>query len=160
MQNRIWSNLANIKFKNIYTAKVSKCSYQVGNMYSLFLAFASATSVTTWAIWKELPILWASIVGFSQILHIAKPYIPFVKNDKEFIEQSLLFESLYLSYEKLWFDNLKENVDKNQIEEEFYILRQKEHDINTRFKHVVCPNIKRLIKSSDEETDKYLKTNY
>ena len=60
----------------------------------------------------------------------------------------------------MWFDNIKENVDKNQIEEEFYILRQKEHDINTRFKHVVCPNIKRLIKSSDEETDKYLKTNH
>jgi hypothetical protein len=76
------------------------------------------------------------------------------------LEQSLLFELLYLSYEKLWFDNIKENVDKNQIEEEFYILRQKEHDINTRFKHVICPNFKHLIKSSDKETDQYLETNY
>ncbi len=160
MQDRIWTNLANIKFKCIYTAKVSKRSYHAGNMYSIFLALASATSVATWAIWNKFPVVWASIVAISQVLHIAKPYIPFVKNDKEFIEQSLLFESLYLSYEKLWFDNRKEDVDENQIEERFYNLRQKEHDINTRFKHVVCPNFKRLIKSSDEEADKYLETNY
>ena len=129
-------------------------------MYSIFLALASGASVATWAIWNNLPLVWASIVGLSQALHIAKPYIPFVKNDKEFIEQSLLFESLYLSYEKLWFDNRKEDVDENQIEERFYNLRQKEHDIKTRFKHVVCPNLKRLIKSSDEEADKYLEINY
>ena len=80
--------------------------------------------------------------------------------DKEFIEQSLLYESLYLSYEKLWFDNRKEGLDENLIEKTFYDLRQKEHDINTRYKHVVCPSFKRLIKSADEEVNNYLEQNY
>ena len=82
MRNRIWTNLANIKFKCIYTGKVSKRSYHIGNVYSIFLALASATSVTTWAIWDKFPLVWASIVAFSQILHIIKPHIPFVKNNR------------------------------------------------------------------------------
>ena len=54
-----------------------------------------------------------------------------MKNDREFIEQSLLFDSLYLSYEKLWFDTRKVEADENQIEEWFYNLRQKEHEISS-----------------------------
>jgi hypothetical protein len=160
MQDRIWTNLANIKFKCIYTGKVSKRSYHVGNMYSIFLALTSAASVATWAIWDRFPFVWASIIAFSQVLHIVKPHILFIKNDREFIEQSLLYGALYLSYEKLWYDNRKEEADENQIEARFYNLRKKEHVINTRFKQVVCPIFKRLIKSSDEETNRYLETNF
>lgn len=160
MRDRIWNHLANIKFKAIYTGKVSRCSYNIGNFYSFFLAFASASSVAAWAIWEKLPVVWATIVGISQILIIAKPYIPFVKGDREFADQSLLFDELYLSYEKLWFEYAKHNVDEEQIEKKFYILREKELDINTRFKHVVCPKFKGLIHDADEETNNYLKTNF
>jgi len=152
--------LANIKFKCIYTAKVSKRSYHLGNFYSIFLALASASSVATWAIWAKYPYIWAIIVAISQGLHVAKPHIPYIKNDKEFIEQSLLFEALYLEYEKLWYENLKENAKPDEIEIIFYKLRQKEHEINTRFKHVVCPNFKKLIQISDVETNTFLKTNF
>ena len=160
MEDRIWTNLANIKFKCIYTSKVSTRSYHLGNFYSIFLAITSATSVATWAIWQIYPFVWASIVAISQVLHVVKPHIPFIKNDKEFIEQSLLFEALYLDYEKLWFDNFKVSRDNDEIEKQFYDLRRQEHDINTRFKHVVCPNFKNLIKSSDIETNNFLNSNY
>lgn len=160
MEDRIWTNLANIKFKCIYTAKVSTRSYHLGNFYSIFLALATASSVATWAIWSKFPYIWAAIVAISQVLHVVKPHIPYIKNDKEFIEQSLLFESLYLEYEKLWYENIKLSANADEIEKKFYELRQKEHEINIRFKHVVCPNFKGLIKQSDIETNNFLITNY
>ncbi|KFO68744.1 hypothetical protein ER57_02005 [Smithella sp. SCADC] len=160
MQDRIWINLANIKFKAIYTSKVSRRSYNVGNIYSFFLAVASASSVAAWAIWNKIPIAWAIIVAISQLLIIAKPYIPFVKNDRELADQSLLFDELYLSYEKLWFEYAKQNVNGDQFETELYRLREKEHEINVRFKHVVCPNFKGIIKLADEETNIFLQTHF
>ncbi len=160
MQDRIWNNIANIKFKSIYTGKVSRRAYHVGNAYSFILAFASASSVAAWAIWETFPVIWASIVTVSQVLHIAKPYIPFVKNDREFIEMSLLYESLYLSYEKMWFDYRKSDHNEEEIEKYFYILRKKEHEITKKFKHIVCPILKGLIKESDEETNSFLETNF
>ena len=160
MENRIWTNLANIKFKSIYTSKVSTRSYYIGNYYSIFLALASGTSVATWAIWSVYPYVWATIVAISQVLHIVKPHILYIKNDKKFIEQSLLFESLYLDYEKLWYENRKESSNPEEIENRFYELRQKEHEINARFKDVVCPKLKSLINLSDIETNNFLQTNY
>lgn len=160
MRDRIWINLANIKFKAIYTGKVSRFSYNTGNFYSFFLAFASASSVAAWAIWNKFPIAWAIIVTISQLLIIAKPYLPFVKSDREFADQSLLFDELYLAYEKLWFEYAKHNMSENQIEKKFYSLREKELDINNRFKHIVCPKFKKIINAADEETNTYLQTHF
>jgi len=160
MRDRIWNNLSSIKFQSKYLDKISRKSHNFGNIYSFFLAFTTASSVATWAIWEKSPLIWATIVGISQILQIGKPYIPFIKNEREFIEMSLLFESLYLSYEKLWFDNEKLEKNEQIIEEQFYELRRKELDVNTQFKHIVCPEFKKLINEVNIETDNFLKTNF
>jgi hypothetical protein len=160
MRNRIWNNLANIKFKSLYTAKISRRAYHCGNAYSIFLAFASASSVAAWAIWAKYPLVWALIVSVSQVFHIAKPYIPFLKCDREFTEMSLLHGALCLSYEKLWYDCNKEKFDQEKIEKDFYIFRERELEIDKRFKHVVCPIFNGLMKRSDEEANNFLRTNF
>lgn len=160
MENRIWNGLANIKFRSIYTAKVSRRTHYIGNAYSFFLSFASASSVAAWAIWAAVPYLWAGIVAISQVLHIAKPYLPFSKGARDFIEMSLLYESIYLEYEKLWYDNRKEVRDEVKLEKRYNDLRQKEHAIDKRFKHVVCPEFKGLIATADAETNNFLTNNF
>ena len=81
MRDRLWYYLQNAKFKAGYLCELSKTASTWGNIYSFILALGSAGSVAAWAIWNEFPYVWASIVGISQILHVAKPYIPFLKND-------------------------------------------------------------------------------
>jgi hypothetical protein len=138
--------------------KVSRRFYKLGNFYSFFLAFASASSVAAWALWKSYPTVWAGIVAVSQVLHIAKPYIPFIKNDKEFMEMSLLYETLYILYEKLWYGNENSNIDS--IESKFYELRDQELDISQRYKHIICPEFNGLIKDSSKETAKELSLHF
>lgn len=160
MRDRVWNYLAETKFKSIYLNKVSNRAYHWGNSYSIFLALASASSVATWAIWDKYPIVWASVVAISQLMHIVKPYMYFIKNDKEFIEMSLLFESIYLSYEKLWYNLQKENSDEEEMEKIFYEYRQKELEISNSHKHIVCPNISSLLAQADIETNNYLQTHF
>ncbi len=64
---------------------------------------------------------------------------------------SHLYETLYLSYEKLWFAYERGQINENEAEKRFYKLRDNELAINKRFKHVYCPTFDRLIKKSSEE---------
>ena len=160
MEDRIWNGLANIKFRSVYTAKVSRRSHNIGNGYSFFLSFASASSVAAWAVWEAAPYFWACIVAVSQVLHIAKPYLPYSKGSRDFIEMSLLYEAIVLEYEKLWYDNRKEARDEELLEKRYNNLRQKEHNVDKRFKHVVCPEFKGLINKADVETNNFLNNNF
>ena len=160
MRNRIWFTLSDKKYSAIYTAKLSKRSAMLGNNYSLFLALASASSVAAWSIWDIFPLVWAGIVTISQVLHIAKPYIPFIKNDKEFMEMSLLYDSLYLSLEKLWTDYEKKALKETTIENKYYEYCQKDIEISEKFKNLGIPEIQSLINKSSIETRNFLQRLY
>jgi len=117
-----------------------------GNSYSFVLAFGTAGSVAAWAIWDKFPIIWAIMVGSSQVLHVAKPYIPFLKNEKEYMELSFKYESLFLCYEKLWFSLEKAKESEDSIEEKFYTFRDTEVNFLENSKHIYIPNLSSLTK--------------
>jgi len=101
MRIRIWNQLANIRFKGLYTHRCSRRADTFGRAYSFFLAFVSTSSVAAWAIWTKAPGVWAAIVTVAQVLHIGKPYLPFMKHDKQFLEMSFEFEALYLQSRRM-----------------------------------------------------------
>ena len=136
MRNRLWDNLQNAKFKSEYLSKVSKRAHNWGNGYSFFLSFASASSVAAWTVWSDIPGVWAAIVSISQLLHIAKPYFPFLKNDRELFEIGFQYESLYILYEKLWFKYENGALTPEQVEVEFYKYRDLEMTHASKFKHI------------------------
>jgi len=146
MRERLWHNLQNAKFKATYLCELSKRATIWGNLYSFVLAFGTAGSVAAWAVWESFPVIWAVIVGISQFLHVAKPYIPFLKTDKEFMELSFKYESLYLCYEKLWFVLENEKEDEDSIEEQFYVLRDTEFEFLNNMKHIYIPDFVGLAK--------------
>lgn len=160
MRDRIWYNLQNSKFKCAYLTKVSNRAFIWGNAYSFFLAFTSASSVAAWTIWNNVPAIWGGIVALSQVLHIAKPYVPFFKHDRDFMEMAHIYDKLYLSYEKLWFKFEKEKIPENKAEKEFYSLRDKEMNMNNHFKHVYSPNFKGLVKQASEEVNSELSSTF
>ena len=124
MRTRLWNNLSNIKFKALYTYEWSRKATFFGNVYSLFLALTSSGCVAAWAFWQDNPNVWASIVTFAQVLHIAKPYIPLIRNDKSFLEMSFGFEALYLQYEKLFYELDAGRITEEDVEEAFYASKR------------------------------------
>lgn len=160
MRDRIWKNMANIKFKAIYTNECSRSADSWGRAYSFFLSFASASSVATWATWKELPVVWACIVGVAQLFHLGKPHLPFLKHDKEFLEMSFEFDSLYLEYERLWVAYEDERITKIEAEDKFYKLREREAKIEKAFKQIYCPRFKGLIARALQDTISALSINF
>jgi len=160
IRTRVWNNLANIKFKGFYCGRCSSLASRCGRSYSFFLAFASAGCVAAWAIWRELPGLWAAIVAIAQALHIAKPYIPFLGSDKDFLEMSFDFERLYLEYERLWYDLENGVISEEQAEEAFYEYRHREVEIERTYKAVRCPEMRFLLSRALRDTETALALNF
>jgi len=152
MRNRLWNNLQEAKFKSEYLSLASKRAYIWGNFYSFFLAISSAGCVAAWSIWENYPIIWALIVALSQVLILAKPYLPFIKNDRELLEMSYKYDSLYIHYEKLWFKNEKPDSSETEVESTFYKLRDSEVNFSKQFKQVYCPDFSGLSKKVSEQT--------
>ena len=156
MRTRIWNNLANIKFKALYCRLCSKSAGFYGQIYSFLLAFTSAGSVAAWAIWKEYPSAWAIIVAVAQILHVAKPHIPVLGKETDFLAMSFDFEKLYLQYERLWYDFDTEKIIGEEAEALFYQYRERELEIQ----RISCPDIARLVRIADRDTKSALSLNF
>lgn len=159
MRDRIWNNLYNIKFKSLYTCECSKKAERYGRLYSLFIALTSAGSIATWTAWEKIPAVWAVIIAVSQVLHVAKPYFPFIKNDKEFLEMSYEFESLYIEFEKLWYSLEDGKITSDEADQKFYKLRDKETSIEKSHK-VHCPDSTKWKEKINKATDAAIALNF
>lgn len=159
-RNEIWNCLINSKFKALYMCLCSEKADNIGRLYSIALSLGSASSVAAWAVWKEYPYVWAIIVGFAQLLHIIKPYIPFIGNDKEYLEMSFRFEELYIDYNKLWKSYEREEVNDKKAGDKLSELYKKEIEIEKSNKKTPCPNFKRLSKKARTQLDTFLKLHY
>ena len=160
MRDRIWKCLVNIKFKALYTCECSKKADMYGRLYSFIIALASATSIATWAVWKAVPSLWATIIAVSQVLHVAKQYFPFIKNDKSFLEMSYDFEALYLDLERLWYSLENGSINQKEAEQLFYEHRKRELEIEKTHKGVHCPEFKKWVNTITQATHKSLEINF
>lgn len=152
--------MVNIKFKALYACECSKLSDNCDRAYSIVFAVISASSIAAWAIWQQYPKLWAIIAGVGQVLQIARPYIPFFKNSKSYLESSFEYELLYLEYEKLWNAIERYEVDERTCDEKFYQFRQRHLEIDKSHKEARCPRLKRLTKNASEQTLNTLKMNF
>jgi len=150
----------NIKFKALYSNECYRLANRIERIFSFVLAFVSTSSVATWAFWNKYPLVWAWIVGISQILTIAKNYFPFIKNEKDFLEMSFEFEILYIEYEKLWFDNEYEVIEKENAEFIFYKLREREIEIEKIYKQSQCPKIKHIMARVYKEVETAINLNF
>lgn len=152
---RIWNNLANIKFKALYTCECSRIAGLSGRALSFLLALTSASSVAAWTLWQQHRTVWAVIIGVGQILLIAVPHIPFLKSDKEFLTMSFEFESLYLRYEQLWYDFRDGTIEEAAAKVVINELRLKEVEIEKA--GVRCPRIQRWMDRVATEVESVLK---
>jgi|GEM_PF-1481635 len=155
IRTRLWNNLNNIKFKALYTCECSRLASLYGRLLSFGLAITAASSVATWALWKQHTTLWAVIIGVGQLLQLAIPHMPFLKNEREYLTMSFAFESLYLRYERLWYDLQDGTIDEINAKEQLNKLREEEVEIEKE--GVRCPKIKRWIDRIGEEAESTIK---
>lgn len=124
-RTQIW-NFLNDSKTNEYLSSLIVKKYQKLDLYTnIFLVFATSSSIATWAIWKEMPLLWALIIATCQIITLAKPHFLFPKYIKVFYEKNIQWQNLSLEIEELWhkFDN--SIIEESEASELYFNLRKR-----------------------------------
>jgi len=157
LRNRVWNNLVDVKFKALYACECARKADVYDRVLSVALAIGGSAGVAAWSIWQQYAKIWAIVIGISQLLAVARPYMPFLKNESKFLGVSFELEALYLRYERLWY-KLEENPTDQSIAGRLSRLRQKALEIE---KHgPQFPRVKGWMNRIDQEKDEALKIDF
>jgi hypothetical protein len=155
-RTRVWSRMAEIKFAAIYSKMCARSASRWTNGIAAFVGIATAGSIVTWTIWQTVPKFWAVVVGATQVLVAAKPYIPFLTRDKDYSDSSNKLERLYLDYEVLFYAIGRGEVTSKACDNELNRLGAKAREIIER-ESFHAPKRKGLMIRACDERDLFLK---
>jgi hypothetical protein len=65
------------RYKYIYGVRFSEITERIESSLSTFCAVIGSASIAAWAFWKEYAIVWAVLVGLTQLIQTIRPYMPF-----------------------------------------------------------------------------------
>jgi hypothetical protein len=159
IRDQIWNCLANVKHRAVYAHRCSEYADWFSRGYSTVIALATAGTVTGWWIWQQYSTTWAIVVGLTQILHIVKPYVPFVETQKDHLDSTYKFERLFLEYQRLWNAYERNEISDTDAEDKLYELRVKEREIAERHSAHVIKGA-RLLEKTFDDTQAALKSEF
>jgi hypothetical protein len=124
---------------------------------SILLALFSSASIGAWVFWKEHQTAWAILLGLSQVVSVARPFVPFFKNESKFLGTSYEYDALYSRYKRLWYQ-LGDNPTDPSISRSLDELGDKENEIE---KHSpTFPRVKRWITKVDEAKNQAIRIDF
>lgn len=85
------------------------------NKTNMILAVAASASIGTWAVWQQWPLIWASIIAMSQVVHAIKPFLAWERNLKNVRGARADLEMLYHDAERSWYNVREGNMTTEQI---------------------------------------------
>jgi len=160
MRQQIWSNLCNLKFKTYYMELLFQRYQKRDRSISILIAITSSTSIATWAVWKEVPLLWAGLIALSQVITVVKPYFPFSKYIKELNTKILKAENLNLEFEKLWSKVQRNKLAEDSIDEIFYDLKKQMNEILNFSDEVILPAVPVYQMQANQKVKTFLESNF
>lgn len=155
MRDAFWSVLHDCKFKEIYLEKYYTHASRIDAALSIITACISAASISAWAIWKVVPIVWSILLMVAQAIQVIRPYLPYSRRLaalKHFIPE---IRHLVLEIEIFWYKSDAE--DDPQYLEPLREFRKRYIDMECKYLGSdPLPSIKRLHRKADDETARHL----
>ena len=113
MREKYWAYYTGTKYELLYFYEYRSDSYRWLKYTESFLAIVSSTSVAAWAVWNQLPLLWAVLIATSQVMTAVKQYMPYSKRVSALNELLPRLDAVLNRIDHDWF-----RVDKGALTEE------------------------------------------
>lgn len=160
METKIWSLLNNVKFKGYCLGFVVERFQKWDRNMNIFLALASSGSIAGWAIWNDIPFLWAGIIATAQVLTVIKPYFPYFKYVKELNKKCYKVESLVIEVEKLWYEFENSVVEEKIAAQKYFELKKQINEIFTFGDDTIFKVTKKIRNKANKSMKTYLKNEF
>lgn len=159
MREKIWSNFIRTKYQALYLSHFNAHIRTFDRIANIIIAIASSGTIGAWLIWKQYPIIWASILGISQVINIIKPLLPYLKDKEALAESYIFYETLHLDYERLWIE-YEADEDEQTATSKYLQLKDKELQVIDKLKSIKVNNYKKIERLARIEWANYLQSNY
>jgi hypothetical protein len=123
----------------------------------------SFTGISTWYIWKQLPWLWAIIIGISQVINAIRGYLPFSKRIPIIKYYTYELECLINKVDTAWrkIDSNAYNFSEIEINELIEAYEKQFTEIDQRYiENSLFRNKNRYVTEATKLRDKYFEDKY
>ena len=157
MRERVWYELAQAKHNHLYCRFILAYRRKVLNIFNIVILGFSSAGIMGWAFWKDFPLISCIIVSSISLLKLISPHI--IPSDKQ-IDKLDEITDFYFDYfnklECLWFDFNSKKIDENQLQTQFYKIKNTEKKVNKSVNEIIKSHNKKLIKKAEIESNNYL----
>lgn len=122
-------------WKEFYRLKVHVCfverllgeAERTDRGIKIFTAITSSTSIGAWVIWKDLAIVWGSLIALSQVLNAVRPYLPYKDRLRSYAGLRLELEEILLGAEAQWLEIADNACSATEVRKALADLRARRH---------------------------------
>ncbi|SCW53736.1 hypothetical protein [Mucilaginibacter sp. NFR10] len=159
--DQLWPTLWQLKHNSIVLNLLVEKYQNYNRRINLLIVLASSSSVGAWAVWKQFPIVWSSIIIASQIATVIKPYFPYTKYIREFNSKCSKVDIIVTELEFLFAK--KGSADEKEmktIERDYMNLKREINKTLNFSDDLLFKTSKKMEVLADKKLASYLKINY
>lgn len=160
LYTKTWNLIENTKYKEFWIAEKAKEYKKKERNINIFLAVTSASSISSWVIWKEYAFIWASIIAISQLIQVIKPLFPFNSYIQELQNKEVLLGSINLELEKLWYKLQYDKITEKAMEREFFKIKEKINEALKFRDDIIFEETPSLESKATDKVQTFLKVTY
>lgn len=123
-------------------------------------AVASSGGIAGWAVFREYPLVWASIIAAAQFLDAIKNVFPFAKNHKAASNLTVAFELLWIDAEEEWESIYAGKLSEDAITKRRTKLRKLQLEAEQRYFPEGFAPSEKLVRLATEEANAYFALTY
>lgn len=128
---------------------------------SFALAIGTSSAIGGWLVWKDVPYVWAVIIGVTQILQVASPLFPQRQRIKALHGMSVDLDNLIIKMEDEWHQVASGKLTDDAIHNLLMKYKTKQQAIfNAHLKGAELPDQPRLLVKARKSLDIFLSNQY
>jgi hypothetical protein len=160
-QSLYWNELVQLKSHIYYLDEYLSLTVKIDRWVNGLLAFTSSTSIATWAVWQRYQLLWACLIGVSQVVTALKPLLPYESRRKAISALLPELNDLWLFAGRNWFSVSKGKLTEEQVNNLVFDVRQKkEATIQKHLTSTSLPDNEGCVEKAKAKTKIYFRDTY
>lgn len=157
IRNKIWYFLVDAKTNELLSGLIAKKYKQRDLHTNILLVIATSSSIGGWSLWQSFALIWAIIIGLSQLITVLKPYLLFPKYVKVFSEKGLKWQFLTVDLEELWYEVNNYMIDSDKASERFFKLKKQSLEFDNVPNEIIFYRQEKLKRKAEYQCNAYLK---
>jgi len=158
MKNKYLKVLTRFCYGLFYYKEQFRFCINFDRVMKITLAVITASSVASWKIWERFSIVWAVIIGISQVLLIISALLPFKDRITKLRELRVKLADIFEDMENMWFDVCAGKLSEAKINDAISDFKERWRKAEAKYmKDDILPRWGWMIKKSKDYTVAYIK---